>query len=83
MKPFILSAFLCLSLTSFTSNPIKQVAYRLKAETYVYICDSDTAKKYHLKKDCRGLNACTHRIIKVSLEEAAKKGKKNLCGWED
>ena len=36
----------------------------------VYICDSPTAKKYHLRNDCRGLSRCTHRIIEITLEEA-------------
>jgi 5-bromo-4-chloroindolyl phosphate hydrolysis protein len=48
----------------------------------VYICDSPTAKKYHLKNDCRGLSRCTHRIIEITLEEA-KKRKFELCKFED
>jgi hypothetical protein len=44
----------------------------------VYICDSPTAKKYHLRNDCRGLSRCTHRIIEITLEEA-KKRKFELC----
>ncbi|MFA6245613.1 MAG: hypothetical protein WC615_01650 [Mucilaginibacter sp.] len=48
----------------------------------VYICDSPTAKKYHLRNDCRGLSRCTHRIIEVTLEEA-KKRKFELCKFED
>ncbi len=49
---------------------------------YVYICDSKGAKKYHLIQTCRGLNACKHEIIKVTLKEAKAKGL-DLCGWED
>lgn len=52
-------------------------------ETKVYICDSEGATKYHYKKDCRGLNNCKHTIRYVSLDDAKKKGKKTLCGWED
>jgi 5-bromo-4-chloroindolyl phosphate hydrolysis protein len=48
----------------------------------VYICDSPTAKKYHLRNDCKGLSRCTHRIIEVTLEEA-KKRKFELCKFED
>jgi hypothetical protein len=48
----------------------------------VYICDSPSAKKYHLKNDCRGLSRCTHRIIEITLEDA-KKRKFELCKFED
>ena len=51
--------------------------------TSVYICNSNTAKKYHLTKTCRGLNACTHSIDAVSLSDAKYKYKRTLCGWED
>ncbi len=48
----------------------------------VYLCDSEYGKKYHYKKDCRGLKACTHQIILVDLVTAKKKGK-TLCGFEN
>lgn len=51
-------------------------------ETSVFLCDSQTAHKYHFYSDCRGLNACTHTIIKVPLSEAKKQGR-TICGWED
>ncbi len=44
-------------------------------------CDSSGGKKYHYSKSCRGLSNCQHEIIKVTLEEAKKRGK-TLCGWE-
>jgi 5-bromo-4-chloroindolyl phosphate hydrolysis protein len=47
----------------------------------VYLCDSAGGKKYHYNEHCRGLSNCQHRIIKVTLEEAKKRGK-TLCGWE-
>lgn len=75
---YLLGLFLAYSL-SFTSAP-KRVE---SPNTQVYICDSSGATKYHYTKSCRGLNACKHQIIKVSLTEAIKKGKKTLCGWED
>jgi 5-bromo-4-chloroindolyl phosphate hydrolysis protein len=49
--------------------------------TSVYICDSRTAKRYHLRSDCKGLSHCSHRVVKISLEEAKKRGK-TLCGLE-
>jgi hypothetical protein len=49
---------------------------------HVYICDSKSAKKYHYKKDCKGLNACKAEVVKITFTDA-KKSKKTLCGWED
>jgi hypothetical protein len=48
----------------------------------VYICDSPSAKKYHLRNDCHGLSKCTHRIIEITLGEARKR-KFELCKFED
>ena len=52
------------------------------ADTTVYLCDSTTGKKYHLKSNCRGLSNCQHKIINVTLSQAKKQGK-TLCKWED
>lgn len=65
---------------SFSNSELSQ---QYEGETYVYICDSDGAKKYHYSKNCRGLSNCKHTIKKVTLADAKKKGKKTLCGWED
>ncbi len=54
-----------------------------EAETKVYICNSKSAKKYHYTKSCRGLNACTHGVIQVSLATAKSTYGRTLCGWED
>lgn len=54
----------------------------ISPQTSVYLCDSSGGKKYHYTKSCRGLSNCQHEIIKVSLEEAKRRGK-TLCGWED
>ena len=51
-------------------------------ETQVYLCGTNGGKKYHYKENCRGLNACKHEIVKVSLKEAKEYGL-TLCGWED
>jgi hypothetical protein len=58
-------------ITSFTSKVDK-----------VYICDSKNATKYHYSETCRGLNACKHEIVKVTLKKAKDRGL-GLCGWED
>ena len=58
----------------------------INAQSYitsdVYICESKGAKKYHYTKDCRGLNACKHTIVKKNKAAAQNLGL-TLCGWED
>ena len=73
---------LSLGVFAFSFTPTQNLT-ELPEATSVYICDSEGAKKYHLNKNCRGLKNCNHKIIKVTIEEAKKKGKKTLCGWED
>lgn len=51
-------------------------------ETKVYICGTTGAKKYHYTESCRGLNACKHEIVKVTISQA-KGYRLTLCGWED
>jgi hypothetical protein len=51
------------------------------APNTVYICDSPNSIRYHLAQNCRGLSNCSHRIVKVSLEDA-KKRNLTLCHWE-
>lgn len=51
-------------------------------ETKVYICGATGAKKYHFTESCRGLNACKHEIVKVTISQAKGYGL-TLCGWED
>lgn len=75
LKPTIIK-FIYLTVIAFTFG------FTSSNQSNVYLCDSDSAKKYHLKKDCRGLNACDHEIIRITLTEAKQKGK-TLCGWED
>lgn len=48
----------------------------------VYICKSKNATKYHLKEHCRGLGACKHEVVKVTLKVAKERGL-TLCGWEN
>ncbi len=51
-------------------------------QTSVYLCDSSGGKKYHYKKNCRGLLNCKHEIVKVTLKKAQSLGK-TICGHED
>ena len=43
----------------------------------VYICVSPGSKKYHGNRNCSGLNRCTHRIDRVSLQDAKDRGLEN------
>lgn len=51
-------------------------------EKEVYICNGKSSTKYHLIKNCKGLERCSTEIEKITLSEAKKK-KRTLCGWED
>lgn len=46
----------------------------------VYLFDSNSVKKYHYTKNCRGLSNCKHEIIKVPLKKAQTLGK-TLFSW--
>lgn len=50
--------------------------------TNVFICKGPYSKKYHYKKDCRGLSNCSTDIYTVSISDAKNIGR-TLCGWED
>ena len=42
----------------------------------VFICNSATAYAYHSYESCRGLNRCTHEIVRVSEERAQELGRR-------
>ncbi|HWJ25513.1 MAG TPA: hypothetical protein VNS32_03165 [Flavisolibacter sp.] len=50
----------------------------LKADK-VYVCDSRTSEAYHINKNCRGLNRCTHTIIEVTEKQAIDSYHKRKC----
>lgn len=51
-------------------------------DTTVYICMGKGSKKYHYRKNCRGLSNCSTKIHEVTLAKATEMGR-TLCGWED
>jgi hypothetical protein len=57
----------------------KDHARTFKKETYVFICNSNGAYAYHSTKSCRGLNRCTHEILKVTLSEAVNTYRRKPC----
>ena len=70
-KILFLGGLLFLFLTSFSLDVSE-----------VYICKGPQSKKYHYKKDCRGLKNCSTDIYSVALSDAKDLGR-SLCGWED
>jgi uncharacterized pyridoxamine 5'-phosphate oxidase family protein len=48
-------------------------------EPKVYLCDSQTARAYHILENCKGLEQCTHRVIAVN--QAAAERKRKPCKW--
>lgn len=51
----------------------------ITAANNVYLCKSATAYVYHKTTNCRGLAACTHKIIKVTQEEAIQEYGRRAC----
>jgi len=82
MKLFLSLLITCAALLSFTGS-CTPATTTLSAASYagdsVYICYSATSYAYHSSPDCRGLNRCTHRLIKVSLEDARNKYNHRPC----
>lgn len=77
-KHLLLTAIVLISFnlnvdTAFGQKTGKQIAQ--KKETLVYICDSRTAYVYHTGRSCRGLNRCSHGVLRVSITDA-----KNVYG---
>ena len=71
-----------LSLLFFTVSITPLQAQKKKTETsqtYVYLCNSKTAYVYHSSKYCRGLNRCSHGLIKVTLTEAKRDYGRRAC----
>ncbi|HEY4206250.1 MAG TPA: hypothetical protein VGM31_05550 [Puia sp.] len=82
-KIFLILAVLLVAFSGFavSTPPHLQKTHVLvhKKETYVYICNSSGAYAYHSSKNCRGLNRCTHEILKVTLSDAIKIYKRKPC----
>ena len=82
MKLFLfllLSGTVLVSFTSQKQTPDAATYSPVYAKDSVYICYSSTSYAYHSSLRCRGLNRCTHQIIKVSLEDARDKYHHRPC----
>jgi hypothetical protein len=48
--------------------------------TQVYICTSPTAVAYHKSRNgCKGIQACSRKVLKVSKSDAIRKYKYRAC----
>lgn len=54
---------------------------KVKRSLLVYLCDSQYGKRYHYTANCRGLRNCNYRTIRITVEEAEKRGK-SACLFE-
>jgi hypothetical protein len=70
LKKLLLSAFIISLFTAFQTK-----------EKEVFICTSKSSKKYHLKKDCTGLQRCKSKIKKINKKKAEKVGR-TICKLE-
>lgn len=83
MKLLILAILLLGSLAATTTystahaNPI--TITHVVAKDSVYVCNSNTSVAYHSSQNCRGLNRCTHKVIKVTQKEAIETYGKRAC----
>ena len=85
MKTLLIT--ICITLLFYADDSNSISVYENKFvnnlfDTTVYICNSTSAKKYHYKKNCRGLNRCKKETKAITLASARKRGR-TLCGWED
>jgi hypothetical protein len=46
-----------------------------RANDYVYVCTSNSAKTYHTLRDCSGLKNCSKDILEVTRRETEKENK--------
>lgn len=53
-----------------------------RTDSYVYICISKSASKYHFDRYCSGLQKCTHDIEKTTKGDAQYRGY-TICLLED
>ncbi len=79
MKILIPILITLLSFSVYAQDKDKEKREDLKK---IYICDSKTSKRYHYKKDCKGLLKCTDTIVKITLKRARDVYGRTVCGFE-
>ena len=51
-------------------------------EVFVYICNDENSRTFHLNKDCHYLDNCQSEILRVSVDKAKEKGKIFQCSLD-
>jgi hypothetical protein len=72
MKKLLLIAALMISASVSADVPVE---HNLNDEQKVYICTGSSSKRYHSKKNCRGLSNCGGTIKELTIEQAEKQGR--------
>ena len=80
-KLLLLLAISCFCLVSIGGDLVgdRHPVEPVKKVTYVYICNSSGAYAYHSTESCRGLNRCSHGVLKVTLSDAVHKYGRRPC----
>lgn len=55
------------------------LSFKIVPIEYVYVCDGKTSVAYHSTDNCKGLNRCTHTVIKVTKQDAINTYGKRAC----
>ena len=76
---FLLSIlFLLLSCGNKTKHDTGDIE-----ESVVYVCASNSARRYHVDPECKGLSRCSHTFITTTVEDARVKGRTpcRICAY--
>lgn len=75
-------ALIVFSFISSCANKTKHNAGDA-GEGVVYVCVSNSARRYHVDPDCKGLRRCSYKIIATTVEEAQDNGRTpcRICAY--
>lgn len=75
-------ALIAFSLLPSCANKTKHNAGDTE-EGVVYVCISNSARRYHVDHNCRGLRRCSREIIATTVEEAQDNGRTpcRICAY--
>lgn len=77
LKRVVFSLFF---VCAVVATPAMSVVSAPASSGTVYICTGNSSECYHIRRNCRGLNACKASIREVSYEKA-KSMRRCPCGW--